>query len=52
MSRIDKKFTAEVEVKQVVLEVARVAQIDGRIAGIDDGLDQVNGVVKVDVELD
>lgn len=38
-NRIDKMIAVEAGVKQVVLKVVRIAQVDSQITGIDDWLD-------------
>ncbi len=55
VNSIDKEFAIEAELEQVVLEVVGIAQIDGRLVGVDDGLDWVDriaGVAEVNDRLD
>lgn len=45
--RINKQFAVEAKAKQVVLEFVGVVCIDGRLAGVDNELDQVDKVAGV-----
>ena len=52
IGRVNKKFAMKAGVKQVVLEIIKVAQVDDQVDGDHDWLDLVNGIAGIDKKLD